>query len=343
MNGIPELFVAGDLYTNAEIHRSFSIANAGGLRFRIIDGATTAAVLMTSVPSARKVKENPYHDRIENGILTYTAAGREGDQTLAGMNKRLPTQLKLDFPIHGFQIVANRSDKSVGPRRWKYLGLLEYIRHFPDIQVDTKGTLRKVWVFEFRILPEPNRVPVTFDSRLMSEILCHSRQKNPAGDDERTISTPEDRILGTIDPVRVEAVRSKLLAVSPENFEYFLKNLLTASGFSRIEVTKYSQDGGIDLIAWTGSSMWALGDCLLQIQAKRWIHTVGRKEVAELRGSLQPFARGTVVTTSHFSKAALSEATGPGKNPIHLVDGFELSATIIRSDAEGLIPVQLPS
>jgi hypothetical protein len=341
MNDIPNLFVVGNLYTNTEIYKSFSVANAGGLRFRIMDGATTGAVLMTSVPSARKAKENPYHDRIENGILTYTAAGREGDQTLAGMNRRLPTQLNLDFPIHGFQIVANRSDKGVGPRRWKYLGLLEYIRHFPDIQVDTKGTLRKVWVFEFRIHTEPNRVPVTFDSRLMSEILRDSRRQNPAGEDERTISTPEDRVVCDIDPVRVEAVRSELLAVSPENFEHLLKDLLSADGFSCIQVTKYSQDGGIDLNARTGSAMWALGDCLLQVQAKRWIHTVGRKEVAELRGSLEPFARGTVVTTSHFSKAALLEANGPGKHPIHLVDGFDLSATIIKSKAEGLIPARI--
>ena len=60
--------------------------------------------------------------------------------------------------------------------------------------------------------------------------------------------------------------------------------------------------------AYSGVALWAFGDCLVQIQAKRWIHTVGRKEVAELRGSLQPFARGTLITTSHFSKAALTEA-----------------------------------
>jgi restriction endonuclease Mrr len=89
-----------------------------------------------------------------------------------------------------------------------------------------------------------------------------------------------------------------------------------------------------------GGQQWvglALGDCLLQVQAKRWMHTVGRKEVAELRGSLQPFARGTIITTSHFSKAALTEAVERGKNPIHLVDGFELSRTIITNNAEAII------
>ncbi|MEO8046842.1 MAG: restriction endonuclease [Nitrospirota bacterium] len=337
MSQLVDQFVVENLYSNEEIYRTFAVANAGGLRFHMSHGYITRAVLMTAVPSARKARENPYHDRIEEDVLTYTAAGREGDQTLAGMNKRLPTQLDLDFPIHGFLIVANRSNKSVGPKRWRYLGLLEYVRHFPDTQVDTKGMLRKVWVFEMRIHRKPTEVPVSLDARLMAEILCDSRRQSPLNEDERNVSLPDQKLIAEIDPVRVEAVRSRLLNVLPQRFEYLLKDLLSATGFSRIQVTKYSQDGGIDLNAYTGVALWAFGDCLVQIQAKRWIHTVGRKEVAELRGSLQPFARGTLITTSHFSKAALTEAVERGKNPIHLVDGFELSCTIIRSNAEAVI------
>ena len=68
---------------------------------------------------------------------------------------------------------------------------------------------------------------------------------------------------------------------------------------------------------------------LVQVQAKRWLHSVGRKEVAELRGSLQQFARGVVITTSHFSKAAISEANEEGKNPIGLIDGYKLSTVVL--------------
>jgi len=71
-----------------------------------------------------------------------------------------------------------------------------------------------------------------------------------------------------------------------------------------------------------GSRIWIFENSLVQVQAKRWLHSVGRKEVAELRGSLQPFARGAVITTSHFTKAAINEASEEGKNPIALVDGF---------------------
>jgi restriction endonuclease Mrr len=69
---------------------------------------------------------------------------------------------------------------------------------------------------------------------------------------------------------------------------------------------------------------------LTQIQVKRWLHTVGRKEVAELRGSLRPHAAGCIVTTSHFPRAAVTESTEVGKVPITLIDGYEL-ARIIQS------------
>jgi hypothetical protein len=337
MSEILDSFVVGQLYSNAEIYKSFVVATGGGLRFRVVEDKISHAVLMTSLPNIRKLRENPYHDRIENGILTYTAAGRDGDQTLNGLNKRLPSQLKQDFPIHCFMIIANRDDKSVGPRRWRYLGLLEYIRHFQDSQIDTKGALRKVWIFEFRIHSEPSQIPLKFETRIMSEILSDSRRRNPTSEEERAVSVPEENSIVKIDPMRIEVVRSRLLSVEPERFEYLLKDLLATTGFSRIEVTKYSQDGGIDLNAHPGLSMWILGDWLIQIQAKRWIHTVGRKEVAELRGSLQPFARGSIVTTSHFSKAAIVEAREQGKNPIHLVDGVELSRIIIHNNAESII------
>jgi len=78
-----------------------------------------------------------------------------------------------------------------------------------------------------------------------------------------------------------------------------------------------------------GARIWVFENTLVQVQAKRWLHSVGRKEVAELRGSLQPFARGAVVTTSHFSKAAINEAGEEGKNPIALVDGFRLSKVVL--------------
>src|SRR5438876_10043933 len=98
------------------MHNALGVGNAGGVRSCVgTGGETKRLVVMTSAPSARQAKENPYHDRIEGDILVYTGAGREGDQTLAGVNKRIPQQLSIPFPIYGFIILSSRRDRSSGP------------------------------------------------------------------------------------------------------------------------------------------------------------------------------------------------------------------------------------
>jgi restriction system protein len=128
---------------------------------------------------------------------------------------------------------------------------------------------------------------------------------------------------------QIEEVRGRLLAMEPRGFEVFVKELLLHCGFQDVCVTRFTADGGVDVNARTGGRIWIFENTLVQVQAKRWLHSVGRKEVAELRGSLRPIARGAVLTTSHFSKAAINEASEEGKNPIALVDGFRLSKIVL--------------
>jgi len=319
-------FTVGQFYTAEEIQNSLGVGNAGGVRLSLGDsGEVRRAVVLTSPVTVRQAKENPYHDRIENGILVYTGAGREGDQSLGGVNKRFPQQLTESFPIYGFTLIASRRDRDVGPRRWRFLGLLEFMRHYPDSQVDTRGEIRKVWLFEFRIHEEPATVSVVADRTICAELLAESRLLNQFRvEDREIISLSHETTDETEDPELIEAVRARLLAAEPQRFEQFVRDLLEQSGFARATVTRFSQDGGIDVNAYAGPTLWPLRETLLQVQAKRWLHTVGRKEVAELRGSLQPYARGAVVTTSHFSRAAVLEASEAGKLPIVLVDGYEL-------------------
>jgi len=154
------------------------------------------------------------------------------------------------------------------------------------------------------------------------------QQPNEPGD--REIALPGGNVGGISqsDAVLIESIRAQLLGVNPQRFEHVVREALQHSGFQSVVVTRFSQDGGIDVNAVAGPAMWPLRDLLIQLQAKRWLHTVGRKEVAELRGSLQPFARGAVVTTSHYSRAAIAEASEAGKNPIVLVDGFAFASLI---------------
>ncbi len=90
------------------------------------------------------------------------------------------------------------------------------------------------------------------------------------------------------------------------------------------------------------------------IQAKRHRHTIQRKELDALRGSLYRFdaVRGTIVATSSFSKGAQDAAFAQGAAPITLIDGEKLvdllvehnigvrkeSVEFLTLDAEGLAP-----
>jgi hypothetical protein len=331
----PTTFQVGTLYSSEDIQSALAVGNAGGIRMSIAeDGAVRRAVILTSVPTARQLSENPYHDRIEHDILVYTGAGREGEQTLGGVNKRLPQQMQSDFPAYGFVLVGSRRDASIGPKRWRFLGLLEYLRHYPDTQADTGGKIRKVWLFEMRIHASPDSVSVADDRTINARLLKESREANKqTGDDREIGQAPLFVPTGGVefDPVEIEGIRGRLLAKPAEQFEHFIKDLLLATGFVDVSVTRYSQDGGVDVNAYASTIMWPVERMLVQVQAKRWLHTVGRKEVAELRGSLEPFARGAVVTTSHYSKAAVVEASNAGKTPIVLVDGYSLARIVRRA------------
>ena len=324
-------FEIGELYSNEEIYRSLSVGNAGGVRAKTDQlGKVERLVVMTSVPSARQSGENPYHDRIEGDILIYTGAGREGDQTVSGPNARIVEQANTLFPIYGFILMGSRRDLKLTKKRWAFLGLLEYLRCYRERQIGANGEWRNAWLFELRIHSGISPIKKVDDNRIMADVLASRRSEvdqereviNPAAS-EKTSSRGKDYAL-------LESVRRRLLSYEPRQFEHFLCDLLSQSGFQKVEVTRYSQDGGIDLNALPGERSWPISHLLIQLQAKRWLHTVGRKEVAELRGSLQPHAAGCIVTTSHYSRAALTEAVAPGKVPISLIDGYEL-ASIVNS------------
>lgn len=322
-NGLAK-FTVGSLYSSAQIQECLEVGNAGGVRLCLNGAEVRRMVVLTSLPDARVIAENPYHDRTEGDVLVYTGAGREGDQSLAGINKRIPQQCEALFPIYCFQSIGSRRNRSLGPNRWQFVGLLQYLRHYPETQFDVRSERRQVWLFEFFIHKEPTIVRVRDERTIFHKVVSSFGNKiRQLADDREVIES----ITSGPSNVGVEAERARLLSLTPRDFEKVVRDALVASGFDRVEVTRYSQDGGIDVNAYAGSAMWPIRNLLLQVQAKRWLHTVGRKEVAELRGSLQPFARGAVVTTSHFSKAAISEASEAGKNPIVLVDGYAFAMT----------------
>jgi len=203
----------------------------------------------------------------------------------------------------------------------------------PDTQLDADGRVRKVWLFEFKIHHDQQVLPLASEAVISSQVLIESRFRggNNADDDE-IIDQSDHQQAENFE--RIEHVRGKLLAMEPKSFEFFIKDLLLHCGYSDVCVTKFSADGGVDVNARAGVRMWIFEDTLIQVQAKRWLHSVGRKEVAELL-----LAHG----------AAINAKNDHGDTPLHLAAmmGYEDEAKLLLDnnadvnarDDKGITPV----
>jgi len=318
-------FTVGETYTNDQIRFALDVENLGGIR-PALDASRNVrhvAILTASGESGKLRTENPYQDRIEGDVLTYTAQGREGDQELTGRNKRLVEQYVNPTPFFGFI--------NIGRQTYRFLGLLELLRHYQERQADKKGSVRKVWLFEFRIHTTPVIVPVDQATALTATLLAESRKKNPSTPLDREITdSPEEEQIQLAGAKDLEAVRARLLLIPPLKFEYFIKTVMEQSGFVLVSVTRASGDGGIDLDAYVDESNDFFSGTHVQAQVKRWRHAVGSPDLNSFRGALSTTAKGLFVTTSSFTRAAVNEARHPTKPSISLIDGLRLSAIATR-------------
>jgi 5-methylcytosine-specific restriction protein A len=179
MSGIYNSFSITIPYSNDEIYKSLGVGNTGGVRVkRLPTGEVQRIVIFTSIPTARQITENPYHDRIEGDILIYTGTGKAGEQTVSGPNARIIEQEKQQFPIYAFIQIGGRRDMSIGVKRWGFLGLLEYMRRYQEEQIDSHGEKRTAWVFEFRVHTNLSTVPLAEDAGIMRELLSAVPKNN---------------------------------------------------------------------------------------------------------------------------------------------------------------------
>ena len=320
-----DFFRVGETYTNDQIRFTLDLENLGGIRPSLdASGRLRHVAVMTAEDGTGKLQaENPYRDRIEGDVLIYTAQGREGDQALAGRNKRLVEQYEIPTPFYGF---AN-----IGRQTYRFLGLLELLRHYQENQADARHHVRKVWVFEFLIHNQPEVVPVAQAVTISASLIAESRSSDARGIAEREVELvagplPENSA-GLAD---VEMVRSRILRFRPVEFELFVKTVLEHSGFVNVSVTPASGDGGIDVNAYVAENDDFFQGTHVQAQVKRWRHAVGSPEINSFRGALSNTAKGIFITTSHFTRAAIGEARHAVKPSIALLDGERFAGLVMR-------------
>lgn len=121
-----------------------------------------------------------------------------------------------------------------------------------------------------------------------------------------------------------KALRERLLAMKPGEFEELISQLLAEMGFEMVEVTKLSGDGGIDV-----RGTLVVGDVVrikMAVQVKKWKlkNNIQAPVVQQVRGSLGAHEQGLIITTSDFSPGAVKEAAQADKTPIALMNGDQL-------------------
>ena len=120
-----------------------------------------------------------------------------------------------------------------------------------------------------------------------------------------------------------EQITNILLNMDPYAFEKLAQRLLRECGFSDVQVTKRSGDGGID---GTGKlRIQGIFSFNVAFQCKRYKGKVDASAIRDFRGSLGTnIEKGVLITTGAFTKAAKDEASSEGKRLIDLMDGEEL-------------------
>ncbi len=119
-----------------------------------------------------------------------------------------------------------------------------------------------------------------------------------------------------------DGLLSILREMAPDAFERLCQRILRESGFTKVEVTGQSGDGGIDGI---GVLRVNLISFQIVFQCKRYAGSVGSGAIRDFRGSMVGRAdKGLFLTTGRFSRSAEQEAVRDGAPAIDLVDGLEL-------------------
>lgn len=158
--------------------------------------------------------------------------------------------------------------------------------------------------------------------------LLNSRKINPIeiknflGDLKRSQNVKPDKEEREIVDWK-EQITNILYNLDPYAFEKLAQRLLRECGFSDVEVTKKSGDGGID-----GTGKLRINGIFsfnVAFQCKRYKGQVGSPQIRDFRGSLGTnIEKGILITTGTFTREAKEEASSEGKRLIDLMDGEEL-------------------
>jgi len=208
------------------------------------------------------------------------------------------------------------------PSTRKWSNLVQWIRQrLVDLgQVD--GSQRGIW-----------KITAVGRARLLDKDVAPATATIPIQSSDARISAPPATSLRDFVNANAQEIRTRLVAelrdLTPRAFEHFCKEFLAHLGYRNVEVTRKSQDGGID-----GHGDFRQGAISIRsaFQAKRWTdNPVGRPDIDRFRGAIQgEYDHGVFLTTSRFSKDAMGASYKKGAITILLLDGPAIADLLVE-------------
>ncbi len=129
----------------------------------------------------------------------------------------------------------------------------------------------------------------------------------------------------------INDLKKVMLTLKPEQFERLAQRILRECGFTQVEVTGKSGDGGID-----GKGIIKIAGLVsfhAMFQCKRYQDSITARHIRDFRGALQGRAdKGLFITTGSFTRDAIKEAQRDGAPPIDLIDGEDLAKKLKELD-----------
>ncbi len=248
-----------------------------------------------------------YSDLINPTITALQSLGGSGK--IDEIYNEVLKELTLPDEIIDFQHSEKSSQSEL---QYRLAWARTYLKNYGVID----NTSRSVWV----ILPQhkdTQSVDVEDCVNTVRSLFGKKNEEAPTSVDnleENGIDLPEE-----IKPWRTK-LHDILLSMDPYAFERLTQRLLRECGFSQVEVTKKSGDGGID--GFGRLMINGLFSFKVAFQCKRYSGTVPASDIRDFRGSLTTdVEKALFITTGSFSKPAKEEAMTQGKVQIDLIDG----------------------
>jgi len=268
-------------------------------------------------------KIDPRIPRYNNLIMpAFTALKELGG---SGSNDEILDKVVKDLKIPDEVVdIQHTDDNNVGELQYQLAWARTYLSKANVIENSARG----IW----SVKPSFMNVDKLDEKKIVADVVksvrasAKTKKKSTKEDEDQK---PDDNISDNDDmeyPDEIKPWKIRLSEIlknmNPYGFERLSQRVLRECGFTQVEVTKKSGDGGID-----GTGKLKINGIFsfnVAFQCKRYSGVVGAGAIRDFRGSLTTdIEKGVLITTGTFSKAAREEASNPGKQQIDLIDGDE--------------------